>query len=285
MKFEPVIRNFLLAAIAMASLQGCKGFLVSKPDVYASPIIPEFISKVNEGILLNVGFDIPRNIKDKTSARLYIKGLSIMLKNMQAKANHSYLPQKTIGAPITRTGPLKVETHADGHFVSMNGTQNVEFEHGCWEMLWQVGKPAGSVICSFDLARDVSRNDAVLQAGNVYVTFPVFSKEGLSDLRSRKANYEAEIKKHTDLQAKELKNTNESKNLLMKAVHFRRAVAANEKISLMRTNFYDKIPTIDDEIISFGDDLVLCKKGTVWSKGSGAKGAKEIQVGQASLQH
>lgn len=285
MKFEPVIRNLLFAAIAMVNLPDCKGFLVSKPDLYASPIIPDFISKVNEGILLNIGFDIPRNIKDKTSPRLYIKGLSIMLKNMQAKANHSHLPQKTVGAPITRTGPLNVETQADGHFVSMNGTQNVEFEHGCWEMLWQVGKPAGSIICSFDLAKDVSRNDAVLQAGNVYMTFPVFSREGLSDLRARKANYETEIKKHTDLQAEELKKTSETKNLLMKAVHFRRAVAANEKVSLMRTNFYDKIPTVDDEMISFGDDLVLYKKGTVWSKASGGKAAKEIQVGQASVQH
>ena len=156
-------------------------------------------------------------------------------------------------------------------------------------MTWMVGKPAGSILCAFELAQDVSRNDAVLKAGRLYMSFPVFTKEGLEEMRLRKSRYEVTFKKHTDSQKEELEKVNEAPNLLMKALHFQRAVAANERASIMRTNAYDNIPSNDEDIITIGDGLLLMKKGSVYlqktsdtKKGVSTK-VKDVYVGDAFL--
>mmetsp|Transcript_7605 Transcript_7605/g.8765 ORF Transcript_7605/g.8765 Transcript_7605/m.8765 type:complete len:298 (+) Transcript_7605:107-1000(+) len=268
---------------------GVSAFLVSNPELQVvTPFLDDF-AKAQEGVKLHVDLDIPEHVAAKkraSSSRLFINNLTIELKGgLGDDRSKTPLPDKYKGpAPITRTGPLDLETHSHGTFVSVKGTQTVKLEHGCWEMTWIMGRPSGSILCAFELAEDVTRNDAKLHAGRLYMSFPVFTEQGLEEMRLKKSNYELTYKKHSDKQQEELEKVNVTSNLFMKAVHFRRAVAANEKASLMRTNAYDHIPSNNDDLISLGDGLVLFKKGSVFSQRTDAEkgsAAREAYVGDA----
>ena len=62
----------------------------------------------------------------------------------------------------------------------------------------------------------------------------------------------------------------ETTNPLMKALHFRNAAAANEKLSLTKNDRYKLVPMTGEDTIEVGDGLLLCNKGTVWKKGGQA---------------
>ncbi len=259
-----------------------EGFLGSFKES-AHPMLAEF-AQAQTGILLNVGLEIPKDLKDKSSSRLYIQDLSLELQAKHLLGNDVKLPGAGGPHPTCSTGPLGIKIHQQGKFVSMKGAQTVNFEKPCWEMLWLKDCPAGSIVCGFDLGDDVSRNDAVLHKGMVYVTFAVFTTETLEEARAKKAKYEETFNKYKDTQDAELEMMNSNTNPIMKAVHFRKAVAANEKASLMRTNLHDRIPTTDDEILSIGENLLLHRVGSVFTKTDAQMGTKHhTAVGTASL--
>ena len=273
-----IITN-LLASVLVTQCEGFIGGVLGK----AHPLLSEF-AQAQTGILFDVGLDIPKDLKDKMSSRLYIQGLTLELQTAQLLENHVALPGANGPYPTASTGPLSIETHSEGRFVSMSGTQTVKFDKGCWEMVWLKDRPAGSLVCGFELLEEVSRNDAALSAGGVYVSFPVFTKDTLEEFRAKKDAYESTFKKFTDEQADQLEKMNLTNNPLMKAVHFKNAIGANEKASMMRTNAYDKFPPAEEHIISIGKDLLLCTKGTVHTKSAEQKGKKDhTQVGEASL--
>jgi len=225
---------------------------------------------------------------DRFSSRLSINGLTLELQTAQLAAKRGVsLPGCNGPNPNASTGPLSIKTISDGRFVSMDGMQTVQFDQGCWEMVWLKDQFAGSLVCGFQLAADVSRNGAVLPAGGVYVSFPVFTKESWQTVKERKEDYESSLKKHTVLQAEELQKMEGEKNPFMKAVHFRNAVGANEKASMMRTSRYDNIPVNEEDVVAIGEDLLLCMKGTVWTKRAEQRGKKDnhTRVGRALLKN
>lgn len=257
---------------------GCQSFLVSNSNTAIPILAPE---EHSNGITLNIGFDIPSNLKDETSSRLYINDFVVELKNMKVSEDHATLPEPTRKMkPISRTGPLGLETQSPGRFVSIYGEQLVNFQDGCWEVAWKEGNLHGSLLCAFSLEKQISRNDATLHAGEVYVAFPIFSKQGLDTLRLKKNNYETLFKSHKDKQDNELEVVNNTNNLLKKAIHFRRAVAANEKASMMRTHAYEHIPRNDEDIIAISDDFVIHSKGVVMSKSKESTYSKVVYVGK-----
>ena len=163
-------------------------------------------------------------------------------------------------------------------------------------MLWHVNtKPRVSVIqwLQYNVALDtnviaigdqINLQLTIDQPKGINVSFPVFTKDTLEEFRAKKDAYESTFKKFTDEQADQLEKMNLTNNPLMKAVHFKNAIGANEKASMMRTNAYDKFPPAEEHIISIGKDLLLCTKGTVHTKSAEQKGKKDhTHVGEASL--
>ena len=170
--------------------------------------------------------------------------------------------------------------------MSMSGTQTVQFEKGCWEIVWTKDSPAGSLVCGFELSEEVSRNDAVLPAGGVYFSFPLFTSETFAVAKEKKETYTDKFQTLKDVQDEELKKMSLTHNPLKKVLHFRKAVNANEKLSLMRTKAYDHVPTSEEEIMHIGDDLVLCKEGKIFTKSASQMGTKDHNcVGAASLKN
>jgi len=284
MKFSPL--SLLVASTAIA-IAPCNAFIGGPSSRFeGNPNLSKF-AEAHSGILLNIGLDIPKDMKSKlmTQSRLCIQDLTLELQADQIVTEHVLLPGSNGPVPTSSTGPLSIKTHSNGKFVSMQGTQYVNFAKGCWEMIWLKNKPAGSIVCGFELTQEASRNGAVLPPGNVYINFPIFTRETLKIFKAKKEKYGIELRKWTDLQAGELEKLEMTENLLKKAMHFRNACAANEKVSTMRrANLYDNVPISDESILCVGDDLLLCKVGTVWTKALEDRGTKKhTKVGSASV--
>lgn len=257
-----------------------EGFLVQNPEI--NHFLSDFARTNSQtGINLNIRLDILANISDDNSSHLFIRDLVVDLTNKELIDNHSNLPQiSSTKSNIVRGGPRTIETHSDGHFVSVNGRQVVKLVRGKWELLWIENKPAGSIISTFNLEEDVYHNDAVLRAGAIHVTFPVYTKKGLKAMRLQQIQHEELLKFYTITETEEFKLVNETKNLLMKIVHFRRAVIANENFSKLKSVGFVEIPQGNEEFIIGGEDLMIYTKGSVWSK---SEGKECIFVGQASI--
>ena len=133
-------------------------------------------------------------------------------------------------------------------------------------MIWRNDAPAGSVICAFDLPETYKRGDAMLEKGPLYITFPVWTRGGLSEAQEDKRNVEerlAVVKKKLDAASEKM---NETQNPIMKALHFREACQAHEERSFIHTEKAASVPW-DDEVEPLNENLLLTTKGLVWSKG------------------
>jgi|EP00979_Chaetoceros_neogracilis_P003192 hypothetical protein len=287
MKFFTASVLIIIASIAISShVAPCNAFIGGPASRFeANPNLSKF-AEAHSGILLNIGLDIPKDIKSQmmSQSRLCVQDLTLELQTDQIVNEHVLLPGSNGPIPTSSTGPLSTKTHAEGRFVSMEGTQYVNFAKGCWEMVWLKDKPAGSIVCGFELAQEVSRNGAVLPAGGVYINFPIFTRETLGIAKEKKVEYDTRFRECKDLQVEELEKMELTSNFIKKAIHFRNACAANEKKSIMKTNIYDNVPTLDEDILCIGDDLLLCKEGTVWTKSLEDRGTKRhTLVGTASV--
>ncbi len=254
-----------------------------------NPFLKDFANEhMQGGVKLNIRMDILEDVNDVKSSHLYIKDLIVELNNKEPEdKNHAkLLPPETDRLSNTptvttvRTGPLSLQSHTKGSFVSTKGYQTAPLEHGCWEMLWLEGKPAGSVVCAFETAEDISRNDAVLKAGSVYISFPAFTKQGLISMRTEQDQFKNMVELQIATEREELQKINMTKNPFKKLMHFRNAVIANDEFMRLRSLGYTEVPTNDEEFMSIGDDLMLYSKGSVWSR----EGAHNCCfVGEASL--
>ena len=74
------------------------------------------------------------------------------------------------------------------------------------------------------------RNGANLPAGRLYISFPVWEQEGLAVRQAEKFNAEARAKEYAQERDEELEKYATETNLIKKAMHYRNAVAAVEKI-------------------------------------------------------
>jgi len=69
----------------------------------------------------------------------------------------------------------------------------------------------------------------------------------------------------------------------MKALHYRNAVSAYEKMSMSGVKgLMESVPDSED-VMPIGNDLLMCTKGTVWTKdGSSFFGKEHILLGVAN---
>ncbi len=172
--------------------------------------------------------------------------------------------------PHLSSGPHRISTLKDGSFVTMDGIQSVPLNLGAWELIWRSDSQVGYLICGFHLEYEARRNTngAVLPKGNIYVTFPVWSKNGLEDEWTMKKNAERKYKEFEDERDTQLQKYNAEGNLLKKAMYFRNAVQADVDRDNISMYLRSDVPNKDD-VMELGACLEIVKSGTIWSKVGG----------------
>jgi hypothetical protein len=163
------------------------------------------------------------------------------------------------------------------------GSQLVKTMKGCWEVCWKRDATAGSLVCGFEVSEDYKRNDAVLPMGRIYLSFPVWTEDGLTFARGEKQRIAERGTESLAEKQEEMRKMKETNNPLMKALYYRNACAAAEKYSLLPRLDSVQMKMIPDEndIMKLQDDLLLTTKGLVWSKD--LTRGKQILLGTANV--
>ena len=246
------------------------------PLLVALPSVSGFITldpmKVKPGLIelvdaqpdqrFSVNLDIGN---DKDASRLAIKGMVLDLSKEDAVNEHVAMPGKNGPHPKLSSGIRHLELVEEGSFVSLMGTQVVKALKGCWEMVWRKDSPAGALLCGFEIPEEYKRNDATLSKGRIYMSFPVWTKETLAFAQSEKERILKTAQEFIDMKNEALEKVQAASNPLMKALHYRNAYAAAEKVTMMPVNRIKEVPG-PDEVVEIQDNLFLTTKGLVWTK-------------------
>lgn len=220
------------------------------------------LAKAPTGTLLDVRLDVGND----DYSRLNLQGLHLeLLEEVSRNNNRPSLPGSDGPRAGVSTGAKSVKVKNDAFFVGMTGQRNVPLRHGCWEMVWRDNAPAGVIVCGFELQETVQRNNASLEKGRIYLSFPVWSKEGLEQQQERRRKVEARAKFHQDAKKEAFENMEKTANPIMKALYFRNAAEATEKLSYIPTDSVAQIP-MDKDVMALDDSLLITIEGTVWRK-------------------
>eukprot|EP00984_Skeletonema_dohrnii_P023230 scaffold12308_cov78-Skeletonema_dohrnii-CCMP3373.AAC.1 len=193
--------------------------------------------------------------------------------------------------PNLSSGPHRIDVTNNGSFINMDGLQTVQLKNGVWELVWNIDGLAGLIICGFQLDQDAHRNDAILEKGNLYLTFPIWSTKALQEKQAEKQKAELKYKEYETERNLQLEKLKETPNLLKKAMYFRQAFKAVEDMDNTGFHLMVNLPS-EDEVLDIdgngvGDEglLKLVKTGTLWSKTGSFRSnvGKQKLIGTASL--
>jgi hypothetical protein len=170
-------------------------------------------------------------------------------------------------------------------FVGMKGQEFVEMDsEACWELVWKEGFASGSLICGFYLPRDYQRTpthhtqksssssssatapSVSVTKGPLYVSFPVWTPEGLSEWQERKRDVLSRAEACLEERDAHLQKMQETSNWLLKAWHYRNAAEAVERYSLTGYHWFThhNIPDHMNKVVEMGGGLYMNTQGTVW---------------------
>lgn len=169
----------------------------------------------------------------------------------------------------------------EAHFIGMTGKQNVPLKQGCWELIWRDNAGSGVIIFGFLLEERVQRNNASLDMGRIYMSFPVWTNRGLKRQQEYQRMIEAQAKIHSEEKLDAFKKMDATRNVIQKARHFRRGVEANEKLALVNTDSVAMIPRVGD-VMALGKDIQIITRGTVWTR---EEVSPSFFGGQSSIRH
>ncbi|KAL9180472.1 hypothetical protein ACHAXT_008442 [Thalassiosira profunda] len=254
------------------------GAAVSSPDL-------QTYSQAQTDTLL----DIRLSVGVTSDSVFVIDGFQFQLGNAPLAKEECVVPLPGAHGPSPRlsSGAHQLQITHDGSFINMDGTQSVAFREGAWEMIWREHSSAGLIICGLNLEKDARRNDLCLEKGQIYLTWPVWSKDGLAERRATKAEAEEKYKAFEAERDSSIEKMGETPNLLMKALHFRNAAAATEKMDYTGLHNMMDTPT-DEDVLEIGEGLQMVRVGTVWTKngesfGSSFRARRQQLLGSATL--
>jgi len=164
-----------------------------------------------------------------------------------------------------------------GNFIDMNGMQWVDCRNGRWEICWVSGKPAGAIVFAFNLPKSYRRNDAVLQEGDMWLSFPVWTVEGLEYAQGRKQEIVGAVQNLLKEREGEVKKYEDTDNPIMEAIHHFRIKDLESKINGMYDYSLETIPDNSSHYSVMQDDLLLSKSGLVWKR----NGDHDVLAGRA----
>ena len=256
------------------------GFSMTK--VLINPVIQEYVKDAEKKTCFDIKIVAGDPLKHET--KLPINGLMVKLEDFEPeKDKRLSMPGANGPHPQLSTGVRSLNVLKNAGFIDMSGFQKVELSNGCWEMGWRNEHPAGALICGFNNAQTVKRHDASLPSGRIYISFPLWTAESLVQNQARKKEAKDVLSKYERDKDDAMAKMSETNNPLMKALHYRNAFAAAEKMSLSSEyNSMIKLVPEDSDVVPIGRDLLMCTKGTVWTKNEGFFGGDHILLGYAT---
>lgn len=163
------------------------------------------------------------------------------------------------------SGHRALQMLSRGKYVSQEGLQLIDCQRGCWEMCWLKDKPSGTLVCGFHIPQDYHRNDAILPYGDMWLSFPLWTVNGLKYAQYEKQKIVDEIQFNLEKRDEELTKFDHCHNPIMRAIHLRNAFQFAEKCNLLHDDSLDTIPD-NTQVEKLQDDLLLSKYGMIWRK-------------------
>jgi len=99
-------------------------------------------------------------------------------------------------------------------------------------MIWPEERPSGSLVIGFELPQDYRRNEngAIFPAGNIFLRFPVWSKDSIEDGKAEYERILSERQKIVVEQEQALHVFKNTRNPIEKIMSLRSAIIADEKL-------------------------------------------------------
>jgi len=151
--------------------------------------------------------------------------------------------------------------------------QSLESPPSCssWEICWIKDKPAGTLVCAIDIDRTHQRNSAVLHSGCIYMSFPIWSQQGLEHV-GLPTKHQLYVRMEDCMQQYDdaMMQWERTSNPILKAMHWHHAEQAMFEYDHLDHRMWESIPETPDDMIELcthdSAQYFLMKKGMIWSK-------------------
>jgi hypothetical protein len=120
-------------------------------------------------------------------------------------------------------------------------------------------------VCAFRLPQDYKRNDAILPCGDMWLSFPVWTEQGLKDGLAEKKRIMGQIQANLVKRDEELEKYDQTQNPIQKAFFLRNAFAFAEKCNSLHHFLLDTIPE-ENQTFELQENLLLATNGLVWKR-------------------
>lgn len=239
----------------------------------ARPDLPEIVDQQ-----INTNLNIELHVGDEEHGFLTVQDMIIQLGGRFEDDDEERvsLPGNDARHSKYTAGARRMNVVSKGTFIDSKGTQHVECEKRSWEMCWVKGRPAGTIVFAFNLAQTYKRNQAILPGGNMWLSFPVWTLEGLKSGQMAKREVLDEIDFYTQKWNKELDKFEMTSNPILRAIYEHNAHKYATRCDDLYDYSLDTIPD-DDQYSKIQEDLLLSKKGLIWKK----DGNDDILLGHA----
>lgn len=220
-------------------------------------------------------------VEKKGGQKLALDGLTIEL-NGEKMSRTDSLPWTEGPKSKTSSGGFGATIVSKPHFINMNGMQQVNAESAAWEVVWKKDATCGALVFGLDIPQEVSHHDVVLPSGRLFLSFAVWTPEGLAVEQAKKfekEQYTKEIEAEKEAEKEKYRTTN---NIILKAFHFRNVVVACEALDVAKTDRFKHIPKSGD-IVSLPNGLIMNRQGVMWHNSDFLLGQRSVGLGTASV--
>lgn len=207
--------------VFLFALAAVNGYSFSAPD-----LVP--VANAASGRMLDLRLDVG----DKADSHMFIQGLVMELSAEDAVDKlRPMMPGADGPNSSVSAGAKSIVIKHEPYFIGMNGKETVPLRHGCWELVWREGGGAGVIVCGFQLEEAVKRNEATLAKGRIYMSLPVWIKQGLQEQQAYRRLVEARAEKYTREKMDAFRKMESTTDPMTKAQEFRNLAEATERLS------------------------------------------------------
>lgn len=257
------MRNISGLVLLLVHFLGVHAFQIGG-QVERNPLLTEIVERQE---CTRVGFHL--EIGPENGAQFAIKNILFDLSKKETNAaGRIYMPGLDGRHPFLSSGVRHLKSVQDGEFVTLSGAKSVQTPKACWELVWKKDAPAGSLIVGFETPEAYGRNGVTLPEGEIYMNFPVWSKEGLDHARQQKSSANQRAKDCLEERDENMRKMLETQNPLMKILHYRNAFSAVESYKLQPLKEYDQTVPDESETAELQNGILINKKGFVWTRSS-----------------
>lgn len=263
-----------IALALLLSLQISDGFLqLPKPEAN----LIDFAKTLQKVTQLDIRLQV--DSKDVDKPAFYLQGLKLVLGEGFVNTRKILMPGFHGPYPSVSSGLREIQIQAQGFFVDIFGMKRVPMNDGCWELVWRDGDMHGSLICGIDVPESAERNGAVFPKGKIYLSFPVWTPEGLATQQALKFEVAKRAEEYLRERDEELAKMQETSNPLSKIWHYRNAADALERYFITGyRRLKDRVPD-SNGLMELAGGLLMNKRGYLWTK----RDRHQVVLGSAHL--